>query len=91
VIASAATSCGTARWASSRTSASPRAPRRSRAPSPRRRRVRGGRRRLGRGAAAYGLEGDFSFVSTGGGASLEFVELGDLPGLRRYARARSTR
>jgi len=31
---------------------------------------------------AYGLEGSFSFVSTGGGASLEFVELGDLPGLR---------
>jgi phosphoglycerate kinase len=31
---------------------------------------------------AYGLEGDVSFVSTGGGASLELVELGDLPGLR---------
>ena len=31
---------------------------------------------------AYGLEGSFSFVSTGGGASLEFVELGDLPGLQ---------
>jgi phosphoglycerate kinase len=30
----------------------------------------------------YGLEGAFSFVSTGGGASLEFVELGDLPGLQ---------
>lgn len=30
---------------------------------------------------SYGLEGQVSFVSTGGGASLEFVELGDLPGL----------
>ena len=30
----------------------------------------------------YGLENDVSFVSTGGGASLELVELGDLPGLR---------
>ena len=30
----------------------------------------------------YGLEDDVSFVSTGGGASLELVELGDLPGLR---------
>ncbi len=29
----------------------------------------------------YGLEDQVSFVSTGGGASLEFVELGDLPGL----------
>jgi phosphoglycerate kinase len=32
--------------------------------------------------AALGLEGEVSFVSTGGGASLELVELGDLPGLR---------
>jgi phosphoglycerate kinase len=31
---------------------------------------------------AFGLEGDISFVSTGGGASLELVEHGDLPGLR---------
>ncbi|HEV2428002.1 MAG TPA: phosphoglycerate kinase, partial [Acidimicrobiales bacterium] len=30
---------------------------------------------------AMGLEGAVSFVSTGGGASLEFVEDGDLPGL----------
>jgi len=29
----------------------------------------------------YGLEDEVSFVSTGGGASLELVELGDLPGL----------
>jgi len=31
---------------------------------------------------SYGLEDDVSFVSTGGGASLELVEFGDLPGLR---------
>ncbi len=31
---------------------------------------------------SLGLEGDVSFVSTGGGASLELVEHGDLPGLR---------
>jgi phosphoglycerate kinase len=31
---------------------------------------------------SLGLESDVSFVSTGGGASLELVELGDLPGLR---------
>ncbi len=31
---------------------------------------------------SYGLEDQVSFVSTGGGASLEFVEQGDLPGLR---------
>ncbi len=32
--------------------------------------------------ASYGLSDEVSFVSTGGGASLELVELGDLPGLR---------
>ena len=31
---------------------------------------------------SFGLEDEVSFVSTGGGASLELVELGDLPGLR---------
>jgi phosphoglycerate kinase len=31
---------------------------------------------------SYGLENQVSFVSTGGGASLELVELGDLPGLK---------
>jgi len=31
--------------------------------------------------ASYGLSDAVSFVSTGGGASLELVELGDLPGL----------
>ena len=31
---------------------------------------------------SFGLDDDVSFVSTGGGASLELVELGDLPGLR---------
>jgi phosphoglycerate kinase len=31
---------------------------------------------------SYGLEDQVSFVSTGGGASLELVENGDLPGLR---------
>lgn len=30
----------------------------------------------------FGLEDEVSFVSTGGGASLELVEFGDLPGLR---------
>ncbi len=37
----------------------------------------------------FGLEGDVSFVSTGGGASLELVEFGDLPGLRALREAKS--
>ena len=36
----------------------------------------------------YGLEDQVSFVSTGGGASLEFVELGDLPGLAALRQSR---
>jgi 3-phosphoglycerate kinase len=43
--------------------------------------------------AEFGLSGDIDHVSTGGGASLELIEQGDLPGLRalRDAAARDKR
>jgi phosphoglycerate kinase len=39
----------------------------------------------------FGLEGNIDHISTGGGATLELLEKGDLPGLAALRASRATR